>query len=69
MVVEKPVPGVGVDVDVVVDALGGEDLLELPRDATQGAVLAAVAGNDGAGVGQRLHGLGGQGAVVDTDAS
>src|SRR5450759_1881074 len=66
VVVAERVPGVGVCLDVVVDSHRGEDPIESLRGSPIGAILCAVAADDGAGAGQkalRVDVLGGHAAV------
>src|SRR5512132_2284524 len=66
VVVDEPVAGAGVDLDVVVDAERGEGAFQPGggAGAHRGAVLAAVAAHYRAGAGQGLFGVGGAAAVV-----
>src|SRR5664280_221224 len=47
VIVEERVPGFGIRLDVVIDSNFGEDLLQSLRGSPVGAVLGAIAADDG----------------------
>jgi len=66
MLIEEPVAGVGVDLNVVVDSVGGEGSLQPVGGAVahRGAVLAAITGHDWTGSSQQTFGVFGAAPVV-----
>ena len=65
MIVEKGVPGIGVDLDVVVDSVGAQRLLKTARCLAQRTIPGTVTADHRAGTSQQVLGVLRHAAVVD----